>query len=95
MPKILFAGIILWTGFKVVKKVVQLLGLAFEKASLSETLIPFKKSTTGIILMEAVLFVIAKVLAADFSVLVAILAVICFAIGMALQGILVILLLVF
>jgi len=38
LPKILFAGIILWTGFKVVKKVVQLLGLAFEKASLSETL---------------------------------------------------------
>jgi len=86
LPKIILAGVILWIGFKIVKKLVQLLGLALEKAGFSETLRPFIKSTSGIILKGAVLFAIASVIGADLTGLVAILAAAGFAIGMALQG---------
>ena len=86
LPKIILAGIILWIGFKVVKKIIQLLGHALERAGFSETLRPFIKSTTGIILKGAVLFAIASVIGADLTGLVAILAAAGFAMGMALQG---------
>jgi len=86
LPKIVLAGVILWIGFKVVKKLVDLLGIALEKSGFSETLRPFIKSTSGIILKGAVLFAIATVIGADLTGLVAILAAAGFAIGMALQG---------
>lgn len=86
LPKIVLAGIILWIGFKVVKKIVQLLGHALEKTGFSETLRPFIKSTTSVVLKGAVLFAIASVIGADLTGLVAILAAAGFAIGMALQG---------
>lgn len=86
LPKIILAGIILWIGFKVVKKIIQLLGLALERTGFSETLRPFIKSTVGVLLKGAVLFAIASVIGADLTGLVAILAAAGFAIGMALQG---------
>lgn len=86
MPKIALAAVILWLGFKVVKKLVQLIGVALEKTGFSETLRPFISSTANIILKGAVLFVIASVIGADLTGLVAILAAAGFAVGMALQG---------
>jgi small conductance mechanosensitive channel len=86
IPRILLAGIILWLGFKLVKKLVQWVGLALERTGFSETLRPFIKSTTSIILKGAVLFAIASVIGADLTGLFAILAAAGFAIGMALQG---------
>ncbi len=86
LPRIVLAGIVLWIGFKVVKKLVQLFGLTLERTGFSETLRPFLTSTIGVILKGAVLFVIASVIGADLTGLFAILAAAGFAIGMALQG---------
>jgi len=86
LPKIVLAGVILWIGFKVVKKLVQLLGLALEKSGFSATLRPFISSTATVLLKGAVLFAIASIIGADLTGLFAILAAAGFAIGMALQG---------
>jgi len=86
LPRIIAAGLILWIGFKIVKKLVKWVGIALEKAGFSETLRPFLSSTLGIILKGVVLFVIASVIGADLTGLVAILAAAGFAVGMALQG---------
>ncbi|MEX0290820.1 MAG: mechanosensitive ion channel family protein [Flavobacteriaceae bacterium] len=86
LPRIILAGFILWIGFKIVKKLVQLAKIALEKAGFSETLRPFLTSTVSIILKGAVLFIIASIIGADLTGLVAILAAAGFAIGMALQG---------
>jgi len=86
LPRIIAAGLILWIGFKIAKKLVQWLGLALEKAGFSETIRPFLTSTLSIILKGIVLFAIASVIGADLTGLVAILAAAGFAVGMALQG---------
>lgn len=86
LPRIVMAGIILWIGFKVVKKLVQVVGMALAKTGFSETLRPFLSSTVSVLLKGAVLFAIASVLGADLTGLFAILAAAGFAVGMALQG---------
>ncbi len=86
VPKIFLAAIILWIGFKIVKKLVGLVKKVLEKAGFSETLRPFLSSTVSILLKGAVLFIIASVIGADLTGLIAILAAAGFAIGMALQG---------
>ena len=73
LPKIIFAGVILWLGFKVVKKLVKWVGMALRKTGFSETLRPFLSSTVSVILKGAVLFAIASVLGADLTGLFAIL----------------------
>lgn len=86
LPRILAAALILWVGFKIVKKLVSLLNIALQKAGFSATLRPFVSSVAGVILKGTVLFVIASIIGADLTGLVAILAAAGFAIGMALQG---------
>ncbi|MBU2947128.1 mechanosensitive ion channel family protein [Zobellia uliginosa] len=86
VPRIFLAGLILWIGFKLVKKIVELVGKALEKTGFSETLRPFLSSIVGVLLKGTVLFVIATVLGADLTGLFAILAAAAFAVGMALQG---------
>ncbi|MFH6602049.1 mechanosensitive ion channel family protein [Maribacter algicola] len=86
LPRIIAAGVILWIGFKIAKKIVQVVNAALKRTGFSETLRPFLSSTVGILLKGAVLFVIASVLGADLTGLVAILAAAGFAVGMALQG---------
>lgn len=86
LPRVVLAAIILWIGFKIVKKLVSILQKVLEKTGFSETLRPFLASTLSIILKGAVLFSIATILGADLTGLVAILAAAAFAIGMALQG---------
>ncbi|WP_299531435.1 mechanosensitive ion channel family protein [Ulvibacterium sp.] len=86
LPRIIAAGFILWIGFKVARKLVQLISTALQRTGFSETLRPFLSSTASIILKGAVLFIIASILGADLTGLVAILAAAGFAVGMALQG---------
>lgn len=86
LPRIFVAGIILWIGFKVVKKLVQLVSAALAKTGFSATLRPFLSSTVSVLLKGAVLFAIASILGADLTGLFAILAAAGFAVGMALQG---------
>ncbi|WP_289063234.1 mechanosensitive ion channel family protein [uncultured Zobellia sp.] len=86
IPRIFLAGLILWIGFKLAKKVVELVRKALEKTGFSETLRPFLSSIVGVLLKGTVLFIIATVLGADLTGLFAILAAAAFAVGMALQG---------
>ncbi|WP_276167690.1 mechanosensitive ion channel family protein [Zobellia alginiliquefaciens] len=86
IPRIFLAGLILWIGFKLAKKIVELVRKALEKTGFSETLRPFLSSIVGVLLKGTVLFVIATVLGADLTGLFAILAAAAFAVGMALQG---------
>ncbi|WP_298472809.1 mechanosensitive ion channel family protein [uncultured Maribacter sp.] len=86
LPKIIMAGLIFWIGFKIVKKLVEWTNTALEKTGFSSTLRPFLTSIVGVVLKGAVLFIIATIIGADLTGLVAILAAAGFAIGMALQG---------
>lgn len=62
LPRVVLAAIILWIGFKIVKKLVSILQKVLEKTGFSETLRPFLASTLSIILKGAVLFAIATIL---------------------------------
>ncbi|MGB5554566.1 MAG: mechanosensitive ion channel family protein [Flavobacteriaceae bacterium] len=86
LPRVIAAGLILWVGFKIVKKLVVVIGAVLQRTGFSESLRPCISSTLGIVLKGAVLFVIASVLGADLTGPVAILAAVGFANGMALQG---------
>jgi len=86
VPRIFIAGLILWIGFKIAKKLLKWVGLLLEKAGVSSTLRPFLSSVANIILKGAVIMIIAKVIGADLTGLLGILAAAAFAIGMALQG---------
>ncbi len=85
-PKVVLAGLILWIGFKIVKKLNQLLDLSFKKAGLSDEIRPFFLSFLNIVMKAAILMAVASILGADLTSLVALIAAIGFAIGMALQG---------
>lgn len=85
-PRIVGAGLVIWIGFKLIKKVLKILSVALEKAGFSKTLRPFVSSVSSVVLKGAVLFAVATLLGADLTGLVAILAAAGFAIGMALQG---------
>jgi len=86
LPSIVAAGLILWIGFKIAKKLVNWVGFLLEKAGVSETLRPFLSSVANVVFKGAVFLIVAKVIGADLTGLFAILAAAAFAIGMALQG---------
>lgn len=86
LPKIVLAALIFWIGFKIINKLVSWLDKTFTKAGFSDDIRPFLISMLDIIMKFAVLMVIATILGADLTGLVAILAAVGFAIGMALQG---------
>jgi small conductance mechanosensitive channel len=85
-PKVALAAIIFWIGFKIIKKLVQIVDVGMAKAGFNDSIRPFLVSIIEVILKVAVLMVIANVLGANLTGLVAILAAAGFAIGMALQG---------
>jgi len=86
LPRIFIAGLILWIGFKIVKKLLKWVTLLLEKAGVSQTLRPFLSSVANILFKGAIIMIIAKVIGADLTGLLGILAAAAFAIGMALQG---------
>lgn len=85
-PKIVLAVIILWIGFKIIKKVSSLFDAALQRLQMSDSIRPFLTSIINVILKIALLFLIATIIGADLSGLVAILAAVSFAIGLSLQG---------
>ncbi len=86
VPRLIAAGLLLWIGFKVIRKLVKLAGIALDKTGLSRTLRSFTSSVLSVVLKGALLFIIATVAGADLTGLFAILAAAGFAVGMALQG---------
>lgn len=86
LPKIVLAGLIFWIGFKIIKKLVKWLDISMQRAGFSDHIRPFLMSVIDIVLKLSIILVIANILGADLTGLVAVLAAAGFAIGMALQG---------
>lgn len=86
IPKLLLGGIILWIGMKLAHRLVNFLAKVLEKAGFDDTIRPFLVSMLSFILKGALLLIVASILGVNLSSLVALLAAIGFAIGMALQG---------
>ncbi len=86
VPKLLLAAVILWVGMKLIAKLVKFLSKVLEKAGFDNTIRPFLVSMLNFILKGALLLVCASILGVNLSSLVALLAAVGFAIGMALQG---------
>jgi len=85
-PRLLGAALILWVGFKIIKKIIQFVENILKRMNISDTMRPFLLSILSIIFKVAILFTVVSILGADLSGLVAILAAVSFAIGMSLQG---------
>lgn len=85
-PKVILAAVILWVGFNLIKKAMNLLGIGLAKAGFSDTIRPFLVSIIEVILKVALLFIIAGIIGIELSIFATIIAASVFAIGMALQG---------
>lgn len=86
VPKLLLGGLILWIGMKLINKLVSFLEKILKKAGFDDTIRPFLVSMLNFVFKGALLLVVASILGVDLSSLVALLAAVGFAIGMALQG---------
>ncbi len=84
--KIVIAAIVLWIGLKIVKKIHAAIEKLFIKAKVSDNLRPFLLNIIDVILKVVVIFVVLNILGADLSGLMALIAAVGFAVGMALQG---------
>jgi small conductance mechanosensitive channel len=84
--KLILAGIVLWIGLKIVKRVHQTIEILFEKANVSPNLRPFLLNIIDVTLKTIVIFIALNILGANLSGLMALIAAVGFAIGMALQG---------
>lgn len=86
IPRLLLGFFILWLGFKLIKKLSALIKKALIKFGATETLRPFITSIINVGLKIFLFMLVANVVGADVTGLIAILAAAGFAIGMALQG---------
>lgn len=86
LPKLALAGLVLWIGFKVANRLAKGLGIAMEKAGLSENLTPFLASLTAIFMKVLIVFSAAGLIGVELASFLAVLAAAGFAIGLALQG---------
>ena len=84
--KILIAGLILWIGMKIVKKLHKAIEKVLIKAAISDNIRPFLLNIADVTLKAIVIFIALNVLGADLSGLVALVAAVGFAVGMSLQG---------
>ncbi len=84
--KIIVAGLVLWIGMKIVKKLHQLVEKVMIKAAISDNIRPFLLNIIDITLKAIVIFIALSILGANLSGLVALVAAIGFAVGMSLQG---------
>ncbi len=85
-PKILLAGLVIWVGFKLIKKVNAILEKSLKKMQVSDTMRPFLTSLLSTVLKIALLFAAISILGVELSGLVTIVAAMGFAIGLSLQG---------
>lgn len=86
IPRLLLGFFILWLGFKLIKKLSALIKKALLKFGVTETLSPFISSIINVALKIFLFMLVANIVGADITGLIAILAAAGFAIGMALQG---------
>ncbi|MDC0008183.1 mechanosensitive ion channel family protein [bacterium] len=85
-PRVFGAVLLLWIGFKLLKKVDKLLSKSLTKLSISDTMRPFIISFVSTILKIILLLIAVSILGVELSGLVTIVAAMGFAIGISLQG---------
>lgn len=85
-PRVFGAVLLLWIGFKLLKKVDKLLSSTLTKLSISDTMRPFIVSLVATTLKIILLLVAVSILGVELSGLVTIVAAMGFAIGLSLQG---------
>ncbi len=86
IPKILLAALVLWVGLKIINRFIKWTHLGMKRTGFSENIAPFILSLINISLKIGLFLLIATILGANLSGLIAVLAAAGFAIGMALQG---------
>jgi small conductance mechanosensitive channel len=86
VPKLLLALLVLWLGFKIIKRITKVAAAGMEKAGISATLLPFLSSLISIALKILLLFTIAGIVGINVASFIAVLAAASFAVGLALQG---------
>ncbi len=85
-PKLILAGLLLWIGFKLIKKVDKAINKSLKKIQISDTMRPFLSSLLSNLLKIVLLFIAISIVGIQLSGLVTIVAAMGFAIGMSLQG---------
>ena len=85
-PKLALALIVLWAGMKIINKLTSIVGLALEKAGISDNIRPFIASIFGVALKVLIIFSVAGIIGIETASFVAVLAAAGFAIGLSLQG---------
>lgn len=86
IPKILLALVVVWVGFKLIKRVNKILSKSLKRIQVSDTMRPFLMSLLSTVLKIALLFAAISILGVELSGLVTIVAAMGFAIGLSLQG---------
>ena len=85
-PSVIGAILILWIGFKVIKKIMSIVEKLLQKSNLSDSIRPFILSMLGVILKVAVILAAAGVAGVDLSIFATIIGASVLAIGLSLQG---------
>ncbi len=86
MPRLLLAFLILWVGFKLIKRLGGLIEKGQAKLRIADTLRPFINSVIKGVLKIFLFMMVANIVGADITGLIALFATAGFAIGLALQG---------
>jgi len=86
MPRLLLAFLILWIGFKLIKRLGGLIEKGQAKLRIADTLRPFINSVIKGVLKIFLFMMVANIVGADITGLIALFATAGFAIGLALQG---------
>jgi len=86
LPKAIGAILILWIGFKIIKKIMTFVELMLEKSGLSDTIRPFINSVLGIILKVVIILAAAGFAGVNLSIFATIIGASVLAIGLSLQG---------
>lgn len=85
-PKVLFALVLLWVGFRLINRLVGSGLKAMERSGLSQDVRPFLASLMGLLLKALLVFSAAGIVGIETTSFVAALAAAGFAVGLALQG---------
>jgi len=86
LPSIIGAVLILWIGFKIIGKVMNLITKLLDKSGLSDTIRPFILSMVSILLKVAVVLAAAGIAGVNLAIFGTIIGASVLAIGLSLQG---------
>ncbi|MDG2448196.1 MAG: mechanosensitive ion channel [Saprospiraceae bacterium] len=86
VPKIILAGLVLWIGFKIIKKLDLIVDKSLEKANIGLEITGFLSSILGMVMKVVVVMIAASFVGFEVSSLLGVLAAAGFAVGLALQG---------